>query len=271
MQRLLSSHVPPTFIVTDDIEQIQIFASTFDLQSFYENNARSNAIYTKTINAFDILFTNPLWQPTDFIGFKFINWKPSNHIYSENAFNEPHKTPVNPFGKYLIRVFHSNYWRAITVDDQIPIDFDKRILLPFYYDDVGNKLQLWPILLTKAFLKLNQSKQDYSLVVEENVSHLSEEQLCECKSDRKFVDTNICQKNYFADLDPITMLTGWYGTEYKLNGLSQSGKWETILGICEQMKNNELVVLGIGKKNQQALFVQMLDIRYYPLVEPERE
>lgn len=272
--------LPTDFVDGVNIKDITLFSSTFDLHTFYIQNKRlyeQTPIFTRTINAFDILWTNPLWQKSDFISYGFFEWAPHNHIYSNNKINLslPHDPDVNSYGKYLIRVFHSNEWRAITVDDQIPVDFDKNILLPFYYDN--EKLHLWPILLTKAFLKLNQAKIDYvadDVDDDENSQKLQSKtkkgKVCECKKD-DLLHANICHKNYFVDLDPITTFTGWYGTEYDLDGRQNSEKWNTILGIYEQMKNNELVVLSIDVGQNNQFFVQMLDVRYYPFVEPERK
>lgn len=153
-------------------------------------------------------------------------------------------------------------------------------MLPHYYDDVENTLHLWPNLLTKAFFKLNQAKRDYSLTVVDEVGSewqsRVKEKVCECQTEENSVHTNMYHRNYFVDLDLITMLTGWYGTEYKMNGLCKSEKWNTILGVHEQMKNNELVVLSLCINNNkqqkdEPMLVQMLDVRYYPFVEPERE
>eukprot|EP00899_Mesostigma_viride_P019692 jgi/Mesvir1/27724/Mv07422-RA.2 len=71
----------------------------------------------------------------------------------ENIFprNKATGTPsISPSGKYMVRMFVMNAWRAVTVDDTIPLDLFGRPLL------VCTKLglQLWPLLLTKAVLKL---------------------------------------------------------------------------------------------------------------------
>lgn len=251
MQKVLSSHVSPSFIASGS-DKVVIFASSslFDLESLH--TGPNSIIYSKTINAFDILLTNPHTFTDD---AEFNKWTPSNHIYFDGGASSDD-------GKYLIRVFHANYWRAITVDDQLPVDSDKQILLPHYYDSSENKLQLWPVLLTKAFLKLNQAKQ----VTEQQERH------CPCRDQQQ---RKVCDKSFFVSLDPITMLTGWHGTEYNLLKLHHFEKWKTILGIFEQMKNNELVVLCVCKANddgeEQRQTMQMLDIRYYPFVEPERE
>ncbi len=52
-------------------------------------------------------------------------------------------------GRYLVRCFVADCWRAVAVDDRLPVDALGRPLL------VGAlPLQLWPLLLTKAIFRL---------------------------------------------------------------------------------------------------------------------
>ena len=56
---------------------------------------------------------------------------------------------VNPAGKYSVRMWVMNAWRCVTVDDRIPVDLFGRSTL------VGIRpLMLWPLILTKAVMKL---------------------------------------------------------------------------------------------------------------------
>ena len=56
---------------------------------------------------------------------------------------------VSPSGRYQIRCFVMDQWRCVTVDDLIPVDLFGRTVL------VGSRpLVTWPLLLTKAVLKL---------------------------------------------------------------------------------------------------------------------
>ena len=56
---------------------------------------------------------------------------------------------ASPNGKYLVRMWIMNAWRCVTVDDRVPVDVFGTSLL------VGVRpLMLWPILLSKAILKL---------------------------------------------------------------------------------------------------------------------
>lgn len=56
----------------------------------------------------------------------------------------------NPSGKYLIKVFISNEWRYVIIDDLIPVDGDDNALLVAS----SNVKELWPLLLHKAILKI---------------------------------------------------------------------------------------------------------------------
>ncbi|KAF8071222.1 GLTP1 [Scenedesmus sp. PABB004] len=56
----------------------------------------------------------------------------------------------SPSGRYRVKLFLLDTWRAVTVDDRIPVDLFGRPLL------VGSRpLQLWPLLLCKALLKVS--------------------------------------------------------------------------------------------------------------------
>ena len=60
----------------------------------------------------------------------------------------------SPSGKYHVRCFVLDKWRRVTVDDRIPVDLFGRPL------PVGIiPLQLWPLLLSKAVLKLMAAYQ----------------------------------------------------------------------------------------------------------------
>ena len=57
-------------------------------------------------------------------------------------------------GRYHVRCFVLDKWRRVTVDDRIPVDLFGRPL------PVGIiPLQLWPLLLSKAVLKLMAAYQ----------------------------------------------------------------------------------------------------------------
>ena len=52
-------------------------------------------------------------------------------------------------GKYFVKCFVMDQWRQVAVDDRIPVDaFGSPVLVGWM------PLQLWPLLLSKAVLKL---------------------------------------------------------------------------------------------------------------------
>lgn len=78
-------------------------------------------------------------------------WRPWEHIYALNKVSRlPFISPYNPAGKYVVRLFFLGTWRKITVDDTIPFDAKNRCLLP----QTSLPYELWPMLLSKALLKI---------------------------------------------------------------------------------------------------------------------
>ncbi|CAF0738248.1 unnamed protein product [Adineta steineri] len=78
-------------------------------------------------------------------------WRPWEHIYALNKISkQPFITPYNPAGKYIVRLFFLGTWRKIIIDDSIPFDSNNRCLLP----QTSLSYELWPMLLTKALLKI---------------------------------------------------------------------------------------------------------------------
>ena len=67
-------------------------------------------------------------------------------IFPQDANGQPTKTAS---GKYHVKCFVMDEWRRVTVDDRIPVDVYGAPLL------VGSMpAQLWPLILSKAILKL---------------------------------------------------------------------------------------------------------------------
>ncbi len=67
-------------------------------------------------------------------------------IFPQDAMGQPTKTAS---GKYHVKCFVMDEWRRVTVDDHIPVDAYGAPLL------VGSMpAQLWPLILSKAILKL---------------------------------------------------------------------------------------------------------------------
>lgn len=67
-------------------------------------------------------------------------------IYPQDGTGKPVKTAS---GKYHVKCFVMDEWRRVTVDDQIPVDAFGSPLL------VGSMpAQLWPLILSKAIIKV---------------------------------------------------------------------------------------------------------------------
>jgi Calpain family cysteine protease len=57
----------------------------------------------------------------------------------------------NPAGKYTVQLWAAGAWRSVTVDDRVPLTAAGAQLLPCTADS----RELWPLLLSKALLKLH--------------------------------------------------------------------------------------------------------------------
>jgi hypothetical protein len=61
---------------------------------------------------------------------------------------------ASPNGKYCVQLWILDTWRAVTVDDRMPLDLFGRPLCV-----ASRPLQLWPMLLCKALLKVMSAYQ----------------------------------------------------------------------------------------------------------------
>ena len=84
-------------------------------------------------------------------------------------------------GKYHVKCFVMDQWRQVTVDDRIPVDaFGSPVL-------VGSMpLQLWPLLLSKAVLKL-----------------MSLYQVCHCMSKCALYDVSMLASGQLSTYMPL--------------------------------------------------------------------
>lgn len=56
----------------------------------------------------------------------------------------------NPTGKYVVKLFINGIWRAVEIDDYLPVDSNKDFICAY-----SNKGKLWISLIEKAYLKVH--------------------------------------------------------------------------------------------------------------------
>jgi hypothetical protein len=72
------------------------------------------------------------------------------NVYPKDSNGRP---SYNPAGKYLVKLFISGKWRAITIDDRVPVDANGDPVIAAS----ANPQELWPTLLAKAVYKVYSS------------------------------------------------------------------------------------------------------------------
>ena len=92
----------------------------------------------------------------------FDEFTPWEHIYPKGKDGLP---VYNPSGKYMVRLYWLGAWRKVVIDDRIPVNAQGKPLL--LSSPISN--ELWPLLLSKAILKLVMGRYrivgfDYDLI-----------------------------------------------------------------------------------------------------------
>lgn len=220
------------------------------LESFYlswmnpEKPFKNHNFFVQCLGAIDLLWHHE-WQRSDFEPFPNIfQWQPLIHLHMGGD-----SVKYSETGKYIVRLFHSNAWRSISVDDQMPLVGD---------DELG-----WPSVLLKAIWKVNFPK------VQKEASVSSESLIVKCPCSREFERKLLPPPRSY--LDPIQLLLGWNGAKYSLKFLSKCQKWSTVASIINFAQNHELIVLEVEVDGVKRYY-DAVDIRYFPQIEfPRKE
>ncbi|XP_024947122.1 androglobin-like, partial [Cephus cinctus] len=131
-----------------------------------------------------------------------LTWQGWLYVYSLNkAGKSAHHRPMfNPHGKYVVRLFYMGFWRRFLIDDMIPVDNGGNVLLP----RTGNNFELWPMILSKALLKI--------------------------------ASMSWTTNNEVLDFQPVACFTGWIGLSLDTSHLSPMDKWEFLTKYAQHFE-----------------------------------
>ncbi|XP_060525807.1 uncharacterized protein LOC132701700 isoform X3 [Cylas formicarius] len=136
-------------------------------------------------------------------------WRPWYHVYSNCKVaksQQEHRPTYNAIGKYVVRAHWMGTWRKLYVDDTVPLDKRRRILLPVLQDQGASSkppdkwtFELWPVLLCKALLKL-------------------------------------ASLTLFDNFNVVQCLTGWIPQTIKAKDLSSTELWQLLMNNVEEYR-----------------------------------
>ena len=98
---------------------------------------------------------------------------PGQHLFELIHPQKDGRPVLSASGKYFVKLWILDSWRTVTVDDRVPLDLFGRPLCV-----ASRPLQLWPILLCKALLKVMRAYQ----ILECTAPHQVHFQHLQCRS-----------------------------------------------------------------------------------------
>lgn len=152
----------------DDTQTPQVLVSTGIDDLFYASNAeqthsktsQANLTEDETVGWSRLQRANRHLHSSDLYRQTLAAWHcivqmrkpddvmPWDLVYPKGKDGQP---VYNVSGKYIVKLFWAGTWRRVTVDDRIPLDQTGK---PLVLMGAGPGLELWPMLVCKALVKL---------------------------------------------------------------------------------------------------------------------
>ncbi|KAJ3209813.1 hypothetical protein HDU82_000053 [Entophlyctis luteolus] len=183
----------------DEDQNISVTAGTSPLEQevtskFFDQNRHiiCSELMRQIIATFHFLYDQSKISRASNIADEFAPWE---NLYPKSKDGLP---MYNASGRYAVKLFWLGCWRKVIVDDRIPVDDLNRPLLVFS----PTAQEIWPVLITKAILKVASASYRYtslSVPITNNISLAKMRSTCE-----------------HGDFDVFHCLKGWLPERIKL-------------------------------------------------------